>query len=192
MSVWFSLLAILSVVGGSVLSIPAAPIAPTEIPPTSAVISISPSAGAPAPGTTLAVTETAPMTGTVRIATLIASYFDRQVEEILDLHGEELGFGGIAKALFTAVEADTSLEEILEMRLQGLGWGEIRKTLGLHPGMPHASLGQIISQGQGRKGPDWVPPGQRKQMGTWTPPGQNRKDSSGPASNPGKSNRGGH
>jgi hypothetical protein len=118
--------------------------------------------------------QTTQVTGTVRLATLIASYFDRQVEEILELHEQEIGFGSLAKALYTAVEAGVSLEEILEMHLQEVGWGEIRQGLGLHPGMPHASLGEIISQG--KKGPDWIPPGQRKKMGEWTPPGQVKKE----------------
>ncbi len=127
----------------------------------------------------LVVTGTPPMTGTLRIATLLAQYFDRDVEEILALHADEFGFGSIAKALFTAVEADVPLEQILDMRLQEMGWGEIRQELGLHPGMPHASLGTVISQGHGHKGPDWMPPGQaKKQHGEepgWTPPGQDKE-----------------
>jgi len=107
------------------------------------------------------LTETGKLTGTVRIATLLAKYFDRDVEEILYLHTQEWGFGGIAKALFTAVEAGVPLETILQMREQDIGWGEIRQSLNLPPGMPHASLGQIMGRGH-NKGTDWVPPGQAK------------------------------
>lgn len=179
MSVCLSLLAILSMVGGAALPLPAVLAAPAEISP---AMSIPVSAPAPGPlHATLAVTGSRPMTGTIRIASLIASYFERQPEEILDLHAEGLGIGNITKALFTAAEAGLSLDEILEMRLQEIGWGEIRQALGLHPGMPRGSLGQIISQGQGGKAPDWMPPGQSKKMGGWTPPGQSRKGTNGPA-----------
>ncbi len=124
---------------------------------------------------TLPVTGTQPMTGTVRIATLVATYFDRSVEEILALHAQDMGFGSIAKALFTAAEANTTLEAILAMRLQGLGWGEIRMNLGLPAGMPHKSLGQIVSQGSGNKGPEWAPPGQARKGTDFIPPGQAKK-----------------
>ncbi len=107
------------------------------------------------------ITETGELTGSVRIATLLATYFDRDVQEILDLHAQEWGFGGIAKALFTAVEANVPLEQILQMRAQDIGWGEIRQSLGLPPGMPHKSLGQVIGRGH-NKTQDWVPPGQAK------------------------------
>ncbi|MGB9723311.1 MAG: hypothetical protein ACP5OO_03680 [Chloroflexia bacterium] len=114
---------------------------------------------------TQAITQTRPLTGTLRIATLVAGYFNRQVEEILALHAQDIGFGCIAKALFTAMEANVPLEQVLQMRLQGLGWGEIRQSLNLPAGMPHTSLGQIISQGRGRKGAEWTPPGQAKKLG---------------------------
>jgi len=112
-----------------------------------------------------AITGTPPMTGTIRIATVLAQYFDRNVQEILGLHNQDLGFGCITKALFIAAEAGVSLDQILAMRQQDLGWGEIRQSLGLPAGMPHTSLGQLISKSHGQKGPDWVPPGQAKKLG---------------------------
>jgi len=111
------------------------------------------------------ITQTRQLTGTLRIATLVAGYFNRQVEEILALHARQIGFGCIVKALFTAVEANVSLEQVLQMRLQGLGWGEIRQSLNLPAGAPHASLGSIISRGHGPKGAGWTPPGQVKKLG---------------------------
>ncbi len=120
---------------------------------------------APAPhplAATSAVTGTTHLTGTLRIATLLATYFDRDVQEILDLHARDLGFGCIAKALFIAVEANVPLSQVLDMHLAGIGWGEIRQSLGLPAQMPHASLGQVIGKGHGRKGSDWVPPGLAK------------------------------
>ncbi len=111
------------------------------------------------------VTQTGQLTGSLRIATLVAGYFNRHVEEILALRAQDIGFGCIAKALFTAAEANVPLEQVLQMHLQGLGWGEIRKSLNLPAGMPHASLGQIVSQGRGRKGTEWMPPGQAKRLG---------------------------
>ncbi len=111
------------------------------------------------------ITQTERLTGSLRIATLVATYFNRQVEEILALRARDIGFGCIAKALFTAAEADVPLEQVLQMHLQGLGWGEIRKSLNLPAGMPHASLGQIISQGRGHtKRTEWMPPGQAKKL----------------------------
>lgn len=126
---------------------------------------VQPVAMAPVPhplATTTAVTGTTHLTGTLRIATLLATYFDRDVQEILDLHARDLGFGCIAKALFIAVEANVPLSQVLDMYLSGLGWGEIRQNLGLPAQMPHASLGQVIGKGHGPKGSDWVPPGLAK------------------------------
>lgn len=112
------------------------------------------------------VTQTEQLTGSLRIATLVAGYFNRQVEEILALRARDIGFGCIAKALFIAVEANVPLEQVLQMHLQGIGWGEIRQGLNLPAGMPHASLGQIVSQGRGHnKGAEWTPPGQAKRLG---------------------------
>ncbi len=169
MQVHGSVLLLLGAIVLSVLPAYGAPAGPASSPGAVPWRTISlpvPPSGPAALASTGLVTGTEYPTGTVRIATLLAKYFDRTVEEILDLHAQDLGFGQIAKALFTAVEADTSLETILEMRLQGIGWGEIRQELGLHPGMPHASLGQVISQG--KKG---NAPGQLKKVGGWTPPG---------------------
>ncbi len=116
------------------------------------------------------ITQTEQLTGSLRIATLVAGYFNRRVEEILALRAQDIGFGCIVKALFTAVEANVPLEQVLQMHLQGLGWGEIRKSLNLPAGMPHASLGQIISRGRGHnKGTEWMPPGQAKKLGKGKP-----------------------
>lgn len=111
------------------------------------------------------ITGTPAMTGTIRIATLLASYFNRQVQEILALHGREIGFGCVVKALYIAAEAGVPLEQVLDMRQQDVGWGEIRQALGLPAKTPQVTLGQIISQGRGHKGPDWLPPGQAKKAG---------------------------
>lgn len=120
---------------------------------------------APRPGeqalpATQIVTGTDEMTGSVRIATLLAAYFNRDVQEILNLHAADWGFGNLAKALFTAAEANVPLEQILQMRAQDIGWGEIRQELGLPAGMPHKSLGQIV--GRSHQGEDWTPPGLAK------------------------------
>jgi hypothetical protein len=132
------------------------------------VAPVPPMAPVPQPlWATTVVTGTTPMTGTLRIATLLATYFDREVQEILDLHAQDLGFGCIAKALFIATEANVPLSQVLEMHLQGIGWGEIRQNLGLPAQMPHASLGQIIGKGHGRKGSEWMPPGLAKKGMTW-------------------------
>ncbi|MGC8875283.1 MAG: hypothetical protein ACP5SI_12665 [Chloroflexia bacterium] len=138
----------------------AAPSVSSEIVPAIQPVGILP---APYPlATTATVTGTTHLTGTIRIATLLATYFDRDVQEILDLHARDLGFGCIAKALFIAVEANVPLSQVLEMHLSGIGWGEIRQNLGLPAQMPHASLGQVIGKGHGPKGSDWVPPGLAK------------------------------
>jgi hypothetical protein len=138
-------------------------------------------------GVTQEITGTNELTGTLRIATALALYFDRSAEEILALHAAEWGFGNIAKAFFTALEANVSFEQILQLREQGIGWGEIRQSLELAAGMPHQSLGQIIGQGHGRN-PDWVPPGQLKKQeeGGWVPPGLAKKQgkSNGPKGKP--------
>jgi len=95
------------------------------------------------------VTGTPPITGSVRIAYLIAAYFGLTADEIVALRSQDMGWGSITKALFTAGQAGVPLEQILEMRRQGIGWGEIRQSLGLPAGMPHSSLGTIISKGHG-------------------------------------------
>lgn len=128
---------------------------------------------------TSAVTSTTKITGTVRIATLVANYFEQRVQDILALHAQDIGFGNLVKALFLVVEADVTLEQILEMRRQDIGWGEIREDLGLHPGMSHASLGQIVSQDRAKKGLDWIPLGWQKKAEGWTPPGQVNKEGEG-------------
>jgi hypothetical protein len=128
---------------------------------------------------TSAVTNTTQMTGTVRIATLVADYFEQKVQDILALRAQDIGFGNLVKAFFLVMEADVTLEQILEMRRQDIGWGEIRKDLGLHPGMPHASLGQIVSQGRAKKGLDWIPLGWQKKAEGWAPPGQVNKEGEG-------------
>lgn len=130
------------------------------------------SAPAPAIAVTQPFTGTEDLTGTVRIATALATHFDRSVAEILALHAAEWGFGNIAKALFTSVEANVPLEDILKLRELDIGWGEIRESLGLFPGMPRQSLGQIVGRGNG-KDPGWAPPGlAKKQDPNWVPPGQ--------------------
>lgn len=124
---------------------------------------------------TQAITGTNELTGSLRIATALALYFDRSAEDILALHAAEWGFGNIAKALFTALLANVSLEQILQLREQGIGWGEIRLSLDLAAGMPHQSLGEIVGRRNGDD-PNWVPPGlaKKEQQGkdpTWLPPG---------------------
>lgn len=126
-------------------------------------------AGAPLDGqeTAIAVTQeitgTGELTGSVRIATALANYFDYDVQEILDLHAADLGFGNIAKALFTSLAANISLADVLALRAQDIGWGEIRQSLGLPAGTAHQSLGQVVGRGNA-KAPDWVPPGQAKKL----------------------------
>lgn len=121
----------------------------------------------PAEGLTASeiVTGTPPITGSVRIARLVAAYFGLTADEIIALRAQNIGWGNIAKALFTAGQAGVPLEQILEMRRQGIGWGEIRQSLGLPAGMPHTSLGTIISKGRGPDKGEWTPPGQAKKAG---------------------------
>lgn len=111
------------------------------------------------------VTGTPPITGSLRIAHLIAAYFGLTADEIIALRTQDIGWGYITKALFTASQTGVPLEQILEMRRQGMGWGEIRQSLGLPAGMPHTSLGTIISKGRGPDKGEWTPPGQAKKAG---------------------------
>lgn len=130
------------------------------------------------------ITGTDELTGSLRIATALAVYFNRSAQEILALHAAEWGFGNIAKALFTALEANVSLEQVLQLREQGVGWGEIRQGLELAAGMPHQSLGQIMGRGNG-KDPTWLPPGLAKKQGEtgWVPPGLAKKPEKSNGSN---------
>lgn len=125
--------------------------------------------------TTRVVTGTPGLTGTIRLATLIANAFGIPVDDVLALRLQEIGFGNIVKALFISAQTGVPLEEILAMRAQEIGWGEIRRELGLHPSNASSSLGQIVGRGHNRHGADWVPPGQRNRD-NWVPPGQRDRD----------------
>jgi len=90
-----------------------------------------------------AITATTGITNPV--ATLLAAYFDRTLEDILAWHDEGLGYGEIAIALFLAQSSGQDVNYIISLHQEGLGWGEIAKTLDLAPGNRDRNLGAIVS-----------------------------------------------
>jgi hypothetical protein len=136
---------------------------------------------------TVELTSTQTMTSTHPVALAIADAFGVPVSEIVALHADGLGFGGIARAYFLARELaadadptnDLTAAQILAMHQDGMGWGRIVATLGLPPGNSHRNLGQIMrvhkapqqttavdspsgAENDADQGPSTAPPGHTK------------------------------
>jgi hypothetical protein len=96
---------------------------------------------------TITNTETPTMTlspGNEKIANAIADRFGVSVSEVLTVHDEIHGWGGVFMVFFLAEKSGKSPQEILTMREDG-GWGKIFKELGLHPGLKTDNLGGAIT-----------------------------------------------
>jgi hypothetical protein len=134
---------------------------------------------------TVALTATGELTVTHPVALAISDYFTVPLSEVIGLHADGLGFGGIARAYFLARELaadgdptnDLTAVQILAMHQGGMGWGQIVAQLDLPRGNSGRNLGQIMRARKERQedvavstgaetdqghGPPAVPPGQLK------------------------------
>ncbi len=89
-------------------------------------------------------TETPEPESDSRVAQAIADEFEVDVEEIIALHAEGLGYGEIVKAYALAEASGKTVEEILAMKEEGMGWGEIAQALEVKPGAWEPNLGELM------------------------------------------------
>lgn len=97
--------------------------------------------------TTSTLTPTVPMTGPLKVATAITSYFSSTalLEEVLSMHASGMGFGEIFRLFQLAALSGKGTDDILAMRESGMGWGEIAQKLGVPPGNKGNNLGAAVS-----------------------------------------------
>lgn len=138
---------------------------------------------------TAALTDTAPMTGSLKIVTAITKFFSGTVTaaEVIALHDAGWGYGEIFRLYKLAKESGKTIAEIQAMLDAGKGWGEIARALGLLPGNKGVNLGAAVS-GRGISGTmtTTVGSGVKPKAGPeFTPPGLSKNDKG-----PDKDNRG--